>query len=119
LGYVGQPLIHAFIDARFRTLGYDVDAKKVDALNRGESYIGHIPSEWLKSWFAMERFKATADSSRLAEADAVLVCVPTPLSETRDPDPKLRCGDGSHDCQNASSWAIGRFREHHLSRNHP
>ncbi|RIK75044.1 MAG: nucleotide sugar dehydrogenase, partial [Planctomycetota bacterium] len=50
LGYVGLPLIHAFVDAGFRTLGYDVDQRKIDALNRGESYIGHIPSQWLQSW---------------------------------------------------------------------
>ncbi|MCC6493258.1 MAG: nucleotide sugar dehydrogenase [Pirellulales bacterium] len=86
LGYVGLPLIHAFIDAGFRTLGYDVDQKKVDSLNRGQSYIGHIPSEWLAGWLETERFVATADPARLADADAILICVPTPLSDTRDPD---------------------------------
>jgi UDP-N-acetyl-D-glucosamine dehydrogenase len=86
LGYVGLPLIHAFIEAGFRTLGYDVDDAKVDSLNRGESYIGHIPSQWLATWLSTERFTATADAARLSEADAILICVPTPLSETRDPD---------------------------------
>lgn len=86
LGYVGLPLIKAFIEAGFSTLGYDVDTKKVDSLNHGKSYIGHIPSAWLESWLTAKKFEATADSKRLSEADAILICVPTPLSESRDPD---------------------------------
>ena len=86
LGYVGLPLIKAFIEAGFSTVGYDVDAKKVDSLNHGKSYIGHIPSSWLEGWLAAKKFEATADPKRLAEADAILICVPTPLSESRDPD---------------------------------
>jgi UDP-N-acetyl-D-glucosamine dehydrogenase len=64
LGYVGLPLVHAFIEAGFRVLGYDVDQAKVDRLQRGESYIGHIPSAWLASWLAAERFDATAGRTR-------------------------------------------------------
>ena len=86
LGYVGLPLIKAFIEAGFSTLGYDVDTKKVDSLNQGKSYIGHIPSAWLESWLTAKKFEATADSKRLSEADAILICVPTPLSDSRDPD---------------------------------
>ena len=86
LGYVGLPLIKAFIEAGFRALGYDVDQKKIDSINRGQSYIGHIPSDWLQDWLKSERFAATSDPMRLAEADAILICVPTPLSESRDPD---------------------------------
>ena len=86
LGYVGLPLIKAFIEAGFSTLGYDVDTKKVDSLNQGKSYIGHIPSAWLESWLTAKKFEATTDSKRLSEADAILICVPTPLSESRDPD---------------------------------
>jgi UDP-N-acetyl-D-glucosamine dehydrogenase len=86
LGYVGLPLIKAFIEAGFSTLGYDVDAKKVDSLSQGKSYIGHIPSTWLGEWLAAKKFEATADPKRLAEADAILICVPTPLTESRDPD---------------------------------
>lgn len=86
LGYVGLPLIHAFVEGGFRTLGYDVDPKKIDALSRGESYIGHIPSQWIRDWVDREQFKASGDVQILAEADAILICVPTPLSESRDPD---------------------------------
>jgi UDP-N-acetyl-D-glucosamine dehydrogenase len=86
LGYVGLPLVQAFLQAGFRTLGFDIDPRKVERLNRGESYIGHIPSTWIAEWRGAGRFEATADHARLAEPDAVLICVPTPLSESRDPD---------------------------------
>lgn len=86
LGYVGVPLVHVFIHAGFRVLGYDIDQRKVDQLNAGKSYIGHIPSEWLQSWIKTERFSATSDIERLSAADALIICVPTPLSSSRDPD---------------------------------
>lgn len=86
LGYVGLPLLRAFIRAGFSTIGFDVDDSKVQKLNAGESYIGHIPSDWIQEWIATGRFEATADMSRLSEPDAILICVPTPLNESRDPD---------------------------------
>jgi UDP-N-acetyl-D-glucosamine dehydrogenase len=86
LGYVGLPLIRAFIAAGFRTLGYDVDKSKVDRLLKGESYIGHIPSDWIGTCIREKTFEPTADMRRLSEADCLLICVPTPLSESRDPD---------------------------------
>ncbi|MEM6260265.1 MAG: nucleotide sugar dehydrogenase [Planctomycetota bacterium] len=86
LGYVGLPLIHAFIDAGMTGLGFDIDPEKVEQLARGESYIGHIPSSWLQSWIDRNRFAATTDFTRLREADAILVCVPTPLDDAREPD---------------------------------
>ncbi len=86
LGYVGLPLIDAFTNAGFRCLGFDVDAKKVESLKRGESYIKHIDSSKIAGWLKRELFDATADMSRLSEPDALLICVPTPLDEARDPD---------------------------------
>ncbi len=86
LGYVGLPLIRAFIAAGFRTMGFDVDQSKVDRLLAGKSYIGHIPSEWITDCIEKKKFVPTADMKRLAEADCLLICVPTPLSESRDPD---------------------------------
>jgi len=86
LGYVGLPLIRAFVAAGFRTLGFDVDQHKVDQLRAGRSYIKHIPAEWIQECLAGERFEPTADLRRLNEADCVLICVPTPLSDSRDPD---------------------------------
>jgi len=86
LGYVGLPLLRAFIQAGFGTIGYDIDQAKVDQLLQGQSYIAHIPSDWITDWLAAQQFTATADMKRLQEADALLICVPTPLNESRDPD---------------------------------
>ena len=86
LGYVGLPLIRTFVGAGLRALGFDVDQSKVESLQAGKSYIEHIPSEWIRQCVGEGKFRATADMSRLAEADALLICVPTPLSPSRDPD---------------------------------
>ncbi|MCA9208395.1 MAG: nucleotide sugar dehydrogenase, partial [Planctomycetales bacterium] len=86
LGYVGLPLLNAFINAGFNTIGFDVDPNKISQLQSGSSYIKHIPSEWISRWLRDERFSATSDMSRLREADVVIICVPTPLNESRDPD---------------------------------
>ena len=85
LGYVGLPLARGFSAQRFRVLGFDVDSKKVDSLARGESYIGHIDAATIRQ-MREQRFDATTDFARLAEADAILICVPTPLTENREPD---------------------------------
>ena len=86
LGYVGIPLIQAFVKAGFGTIGFDLDQSKVDRLAAGQSYIGHIPSSWIAECIESKRFVPTADMKRMKEADAILICVPTPLSESRDPD---------------------------------
>jgi UDP-N-acetyl-D-glucosamine dehydrogenase len=86
LGYVGLPLVRAFVGAGFKTLGFDVDQAKVDMLKEGKSYIEHIKSEWIADCVNQGQFDPTADKSRLAEADVLLICVPTPLSDSRDPD---------------------------------
>lgn len=86
LGYVGLPLVRACIEAGFRTLGFDVDQSKVRRLLAGESYIGHIPPQWIATRVAEGAFTPTADMARLAEPDIILICVPTPLSASRDPD---------------------------------
>jgi UDP-N-acetyl-D-glucosamine dehydrogenase len=86
LGYVGLPLIRAFVQAGMKTIGFDVDRSKVDHLLAGESYIEHISSEWIAQCVADKSFVPTADMSRLSEPDAILICVPTPLNESRDPD---------------------------------
>lgn len=86
LGYVGLPLVQAFVRAGLQTIGFDIDQAKVERLKSGHSYIGHIPSEWIATWLREQRFEPTADMARLGEADAILICVPTPLTDTRDPD---------------------------------
>ncbi|MFM8477147.1 MAG: nucleotide sugar dehydrogenase [Planctomycetaceae bacterium] len=86
LGYVGLPLISAFTNAGFRCLGFDVDDSKIQLLRQGQSYIRHIPSATIADWNQRGVLEATSDMSRLQEADALLICVPTPLNESRDPD---------------------------------
>ncbi|MGO9621886.1 MAG: nucleotide sugar dehydrogenase [Desulfobaccales bacterium] len=89
LGYVGLPLVLRFGQVGFRVLGFDTDDRKVEALNRGESYIKHIPSarlaELLKSRNGRQ-FEATSDMARLGEPDVLIICVPTPLTSRREPD---------------------------------
>jgi UDP-N-acetyl-D-glucosamine dehydrogenase len=85
LGYVGLPLARAFADAGYRVLGFDTDPTKVEKLARGQSYIGHIADESIAAMIA-RGFEATDRFDRLGEADAVIICVPTPLTEARDPD---------------------------------
>ncbi|HMB54011.1 MAG TPA: nucleotide sugar dehydrogenase [Thermoanaerobaculia bacterium] len=86
LGYVGLPLALAFADAGFRVLGFDVDATKIERLERGESYVDHAPAERIAAHAADGRFAASGDFGRLGEADALLLCVPTPLTVQREPD---------------------------------
>lgn len=86
LGYVGLPLINAFVKAGLRCIGYDVDPNKITALESGESYIKHISSGTIREWNSSGAVQVTSDMSRLDEADALLICVPTPLSDSRDPD---------------------------------
>ncbi|MEY3172873.1 MAG: UDP-N-acetyl-D-glucosamine 6-dehydrogenase [Planctomycetota bacterium] len=86
LGYVGLPLISAFTNAGFKCLGFDVDDAKIQQLRLGQSYIRHIPSATITDWIQRGVLDPTSDMSRLHEADALLICVPTPLNESRDPD---------------------------------
>lgn len=85
LGYVGLPLMTRFADTGFKVLGFDIDQQKIDALNKGESYIEHIASEHVKA-SVDKGFVATKDFSRTADADALILCVPTPLNKYREPD---------------------------------
>ncbi len=86
IGYVGLPLVVEFARAGFRVTGYDKDPFKVGELAAGRSYIADVPSEDLRPAIAEGRLTATTDPKVLATADAVIVCVPTPLNKTKDPD---------------------------------
>jgi UDP-N-acetyl-D-glucosamine dehydrogenase len=86
IGYVGLPLSLAFVAAGFRVLGFDVNATKVNQLNAGEPYLQHLDPKPLREARAKDRVVATGDFSRLKEADAILICVPTPLTAQREPD---------------------------------
>jgi UDP-N-acetyl-D-glucosamine dehydrogenase len=86
MGYVGLPLALAFSDRGFSVLGFDVDHEKVESLAARRSYIQHLPAERVASAIDAGRFEATDDFGRLSEADAIVVCVPTPLNVNREPD---------------------------------
>ena len=85
-GYVGLPLALRFADVGQRVTGFDLDKTKVEKLNAGQSYIQHIPAERIREHVKSKRFDATTDFARLRDMDAVLICVPTPLDERREPD---------------------------------
>jgi len=85
-GYVGLPLALRFAEAGHRVTGFDIDPAKVEKLNRGQTYIQHIPQNKIQQFVQSKHFVATTDFARLAEMDAVLICVPTPLDQRREPD---------------------------------
>lgn len=86
LGYVGLPLAHALHEGGHRILGFDTDARKVESLNLGKSYIKHLGDSVAQGLSESGRFEATADMDRLREPDVLIVCVPTPLGEHQEPD---------------------------------
>ncbi len=86
LGYVGLPLSLQFARSGVTVLGLDIDPEKVDACNAGQSYIKHIPAAVIAEQVKERRFSASTDFSRLKEIEAVIICVPTPLSKNREPD---------------------------------
>ena len=86
LGYVGLPLAIQFARANVSVLGLDVDAVKVDLINQGQSYIKHISRTTIEDVVKEKRLSASTDFSRIREVEAVIICVPTPLSKNREPD---------------------------------
>lgn len=86
LGYVGLPTARAFHDAGFRVVGFDIDENKVESLRRAEPYIHHLGQAMHEELAASERFAPTSDLARLTAADAIVICVPTPLDAERKPD---------------------------------
>jgi len=86
LGYVGLPLVLEFNRGGFPVIGFDIDQRKVDAIRAGTSYIAHIDAGRIRAAVQGGRLDATSDFRRLAEADAILICVPTPLTPQREPD---------------------------------
>jgi UDP-N-acetyl-D-mannosaminuronate dehydrogenase len=86
LGYVGLPLVVEFAHNGFNAMGFEVDARKSDAVNRGESYIPDVPTSQVAELVATGKLSATTDFSLLKEQDIIIICVPTPLRKTKDPD---------------------------------
>ncbi len=86
LGYVGLPLAREFASTGLRVVGFDIDGSKVRVLNSGRSIIKHVPHEQVRHIVKTGRFRATTEMAQLRKVDAILVCVPTPLTANRDPD---------------------------------
>jgi UDP-N-acetyl-D-glucosamine dehydrogenase len=86
LGYVGLPLSVEFAEAGLQVTGFDLSKAKVEAVGRGESYIKDVPTERLAGLVRSGRLRARTDFDALAECDAIIICVPTPLGKTKDPD---------------------------------
>lgn len=86
LGYVGLPLLAEFAGSGFQATGFEVDENKAARINAGESYIGDVGSKLVKDLVASKRLSATTDFNQLKDCDAVIICVPTPLRKTKEPD---------------------------------
>ncbi len=86
LGYVGLPLVVEFAHSGFVSTGFEVDARKSDAINRGESYIPDVPTAQVTELVKADKLQATTDFSALRDQDIIIICVPTPLRKTKDPD---------------------------------
>ncbi len=86
LGYVGLPLAREFCKGGAKVLGFDINSKAVATINRGKSPIKHIPHATMAEMVKSGRFRATDDMSKLSQPDAILICVPTPLTQNREPD---------------------------------
>ena len=86
LGYVGLPLVRALIGVGFKVIGLDIDEEKIEALKHGKTYISHLPAQVFANAVRNGDFSPTTDFQDLREADAILICVPTPLTNHREPD---------------------------------
>lgn len=86
MGYVGLPLAVELGKAGYRIIGFDINEEKVETLNQGQSYIIDVPTESIQKLIDTGKFEATSDFSKLAQVDAISICVPTPLRKTKDPD---------------------------------
>jgi UDP-N-acetyl-D-glucosamine dehydrogenase len=86
LGYVGLPLSEAFVAGGYPVVGFDVDAEKVRTLRQGQSYIGHFQPGRVAELMSSGQFRPTADPASFEEVDAIIICVPTPLTDAREPD---------------------------------
>ncbi len=100
LGYVGLPLVREFCNGGLRVVGFDVDPNKIKMLHAGKSYIEHIPSSMIQGLINSKKFRATTNMKELKKVDAIIICVPTPLTKTRDPDMKYVVGTAEAISQN-------------------
>ena len=117
-GYVGLPLAVETAKAGFRTIAYDRSREKVEQLSKGISYIKDVPTEVLAPLVKSGMLRASVDPDVLGEADVVIICVPTPLNKTKDPDISFIVDATDDDRAAHAPRAADRPREHHLPRVH-
>src|SRR5919109_341118 len=86
LGYVGLPLATEFARSDFQAIGFEVDERKTAQINAGQSYIGDVTSSLVKELIDAGRLSATTNFDHLKKCDAIIICVPTPLRKTKEPD---------------------------------
>ena len=118
LGYVGLPICLAAVNAGFKVLGLDIDPGKPEALKEGQSYLRHIPAAHIASAMATGRFEVTSAMQRLSEPDALLICVPTPLSAHLDPDISFIVSTAETITQYLRRGQLVVLEFDHLSRHH-
>ena len=118
LGYVGIPLALAAAKTGFSVLGFDIDEARIQQLNRGESNIRHIPSTEIAGAVKDRRFEATANFARLGEPDAILICVPTPLTRQREPDLSFVVNTARSIAPHLRKGQLIVLEVHDVSRNH-
>lgn len=99
LGYVGLPLIVEFASKGFHGIGFEVDKRKAETISRGDSYIVDVPSSAVKDCVDSGKLEATTDFSHIADCDVVIICVPTPLRKTKDPDMSFILAAGDEICK--------------------
>ena len=100
LGYVGLPLAETFAAGGYTVVGFDIDSEKIKALKSGKSYIGHIDSTRIAELIRTNRFEPTSDPRCFRDVDAIVICVPTPLTAAREPDLSYIVGTGKTISQN-------------------
>ena len=114
LGYVGLPLAVTFAESGFRVVGIDLDGAKIETINSGESYVHDVPSENVARLLS-NGLSATTDYDALHQADAAIICVPTPLSKTRDPDLSHIIQASEEVAKRLHPGDAHRAGEHHVS----
>ena len=118
LGYVGLPLVVEFASKGFQGTGFEVDESKAEQINAGGSYIGDVPSRKVKEAVDAKRLRATTDFSHLRECDAIIICVPTPLTENKRTGRLLHPRGRRTDRKQPAPWPVDHSGVDHLSGHH-
>lgn len=119
LGYVGLPLLAAFHEAGYPVLGFDIDPEKPVLLKKGENYLPHLGSDMCKPFVGSKRLDATTDPKALQKADAIIVCVPTPLGQHGEPDLSYVVNTGVMIGENSREGQLVVLESTLLPRHHP